>query len=477
MLPGTSVTVIPTAPPRSAPTATSPWFVAGFTQQGPLTPVTIRSLADYTASFGARVANSFLYDALDTYFQEGGSAAVVARVIGPTPVYATVNLPDGSAVTSLIVSAKSYGSYANGWKIIVTGGGPYTITVEDSASNVLELSPSLTTQADAVAYGLTSSYVNVALGSSSLIPAAESNKVLASGTDDYASATDTQWLNAINTFLSSYGPGQVSMPGRTTGTAHANLIAHAAANNRRALLDFADTATRSTLVTAAGVDTAVSNSMYSAGFAPWIVVPGVTAGTTRTVPHSAFAAGLMARNDNAGVTPNQPSAGTQYGQARYVIGLSQAAWSDTDRGALNDAGVNVALAINGTITEFGYRTLAPPTVPADWLLLSNSRLVMAIVAQAQAIAQGYVFQQIDGQGHLFANLAGDLTGMLIPYFLDGSLFGDTPGDAFAVDTGPSVNTPTTIAALQLKAVISLALSPYAEQVPIEIVTTTLTEGV
>jgi len=477
MLPGTTVTTLQTAPPRSAPTAISPWFVAGFTAQGPTTPQTLRSMNDYAAIYGARLSSAILYDALDAYFQEGGNEAIVARVVGPTPVLATVNLPDGSAVTSLVVTAKGYGSYANGWKIIVTGAGPYTITVQDANSNVLEVSPSLTTQADAIAYGLTSAYISIALGSSSLIPAAETNKVLAGGTDDSTDATDTNWLAAINLFTKDFGPGQVSMPGRTTATAHANLIAHAAANNRRALLDFADSGSRATLVTAAATDTAVSNSEYAAGFGPWVVIPGVVNSTTRTVPSSAIAAGIMARNDNAGLTPNQPSAGTQYGVSRIALGLSQAAWSDSDRSLLNSAGVNVFRTINGSIVLFGYRTLAPLTVPADWVLLSNSRLVMAIVAQAQQIGLGYVFKQIDGQGFLFADFAADLTAMLGPYYADGSLFGDTQADAFTVNTGPSVNTPATIAALQLCAVISLALSPDAEQVPIEIVTTTLTEGV
>lgn len=478
MLPGTSVTTLQQAPPRSAPTAISPWFVAGATQQGPTTPQTLRSMNDYATIFGGRLSSAILYDALDAYFQEGGNEAIVARVVGPTPVLATVNLLDGSSVTSLIVTAKGYGSYANGWKILVTGSGPYTITVEDSNSNVLEVSPSLTTQADAVNWATnTAQYVNIALGTSALIPVAETNKVLAGGTDDITDATDTNWLNAINLFTKDLGPGQVSMPGRTTSAAHANLIAHAAANNRRALLDFADSGSRATLVTAAGTDTAVTNSEYAAGAGPWVVIPGVVNGTTRTVPSSAITAGIMARNDNAGLTPNQPSAGTQYGVSRIALGLSQSPWSDSDRSLLNSAGVNVFRTINGSIVLFGYRTLAPLTVPADWVLLSNSRLVMAIVAQAQQIGLGYVFKQIDGNGFLFADFAADLKAMLVPYYNDGSLFGDTPADAFSVDTGPSVNTPTTIAALQLNAVISLALSPDAEQVPIEIVTTTLTEGV
>jgi phage tail sheath protein FI len=476
MLPGTTVSLRQASPPRSTPTDIGTWFCTGITQKGPTSPVVVNSIDDYTATFGARVSQGLVYDALDVFFQEGGSKAIVSRVVGPSPVYATVNLLDGSSVISLVATAKYYGSYANGMKVVVTGTGPYTIQVQDSGSNVLETSGSLTTQADALAYGLTSQYINLALGVGSAIPAA-GTRTLASGTDDYASAGDTQWLAALNLFTKDLGPGQVSAPGRTTSAAHANLIGHAAAYNRRALLDYADSASRSSLVTAAGTDTALSNSQYAAGFAPWAIAPGVLNNTTRTVPFSAVAAGIIARNDQAGVTPNQPSAGTQYGVSRYILGISQVAWSDADRELLNNAGVNVVMNINGLPTIFGYRSLAPSNVPADWLLFANSRLVMAIVAQAQAIGQGYVFRQIDGRGLLFADFQADLVGMLMPYFNDGSLFGDTPQAAFSVNVGPSVNTAATLAQLKLIAEISLQLSPNAEQVTLQIVTETLTEGV
>ena len=461
-LPGTSVAVIPNAPSPSNPTATAPWFVAGITQQGPTTPVACGSLAAFVAAFGGRISNSVLYDSIDAYFNEGGSLVNVARVVGPSPVYATVNLPDGSAVTSLIVSAKTYGTYANGWKIIVTGSGPYTITVEDASSNVLEVSPSLTTQADAVAYGVTSAYVNVTLGTSTNIPTAETNKVLASGTDDYTNATDTQYLAAINQFPLSMGPGQVSMPGRTTATAHANLIAHAAANNRRDILDYADVGAASTLITAAGIDSAVSGSMYAAAFSPWVQIPGVVTGVARTVPPSAIVAGIIARNDGNGVSQNQPSAGPVYGASQYAIGLSQAAWSDTDRSNLNNAGVNVIIkTINGIVIVFGYRTLAPVTVPADWALFSNSRLVMEIAAAGRKILDGYVFAEIDAKGHTLADVTGDLNGMLAPYIASGDV------------SSTSVQVTTTSTPLQLVASIGVTLSPYAEELVLQITTETV----
>lgn len=476
--PGSRVTTLGVAPPRLAPIRTGVKFACGPALQGPVGPQPITSLAGFTNIYGARDTRGYSYDDADAFFQEGGSLEYFSRVVGPSPVYATVNLLDGSAGISLVVTAKYYGTYANGWKIIVTGSGPYVITVEDANSVLLETSPSLTSQADAVAYGLTSAFINITQGAGAIM-VAESNKVLASGTDDFADATDTHWENAIALLPFNLGPGQISMPGRTTATAHLNLLAHGAANNRRALLDYTDTASRSTLVAAAATDRADADPDYGGTFAPWAQIGGLTAGTTRTVPMSSIIAGIIARNDNAGVSPNQPSAGEKFGQSLAAIGLSQVPWSEGDGGdrdLLNQAGVNVVLLKSGVVTVYGYRTLANPTDDTKWLELSNSRLVMAITDLAKSILDGYVFDLIDGLGHLQSDLYGDLSSMLAPFWTGGSLFGATASEAFTVDVGPNVNTPETLAAQQLGAVIGLRMSPFAEFVFTQVVTTAIAQG-
>lgn len=479
--PGSTVTTRGAAPPRSAPDDTSVFFLANFTEQGPTTPQVIQNLDDYTAKYGARVSWGYGYDALDAYFNEGGSKAIFARVIGPTPVKATHTFLSSSPDNALVVTADWYGAYGNNISVAILAGVSSGYRVQVSYNGVIvETSGDLTVQADAVAWSAGSAYVTITLGNGTHVPADITATALAGGTDDHADATDTNHLAAIAQFTADLGPGQVAMPGRSTAAAHANLIAHAVANNRRYLLDFADSGDRATLVTAAGVDRLVSGSSYGAAFAPWAIIPGLTSGTTRTVPYSAIQAGIIARNDNAGVSQNQPSAGVTYGVSRYAIGLSQAPWSEGDGGdrdLLNAAGVNVALIKNGSVTTYGYRTLADPTDDTKWLEFSNSRLVMEIVAKTKAILDTYVFSQIDGRGLLFSDLQSDIRAELIPYYTEGSLFGDTVDDAFVVDVGPQVNTADTIAAQQLNAVVSLRMSPFAELVSVQIVTTANTQGV
>jgi hypothetical protein len=476
-LPGTTVTLVDTPPPRSAPTDTSVWFIAGFTEKGPVTPQLVTSLAAHDRLYGStRVAWGVVRDSLEVFFREGGGRAYVSRVVGPTPVLATLNLLDGSSAISLVAKAKSYGAWGNAIKVAVQaggGGGTFKISVLYNDVEV-ENSGDLATTADAVAWGVNSSYIDLIQGASTNDPAVAAAAALTTGTDDHSSATDTEWNTAINRFGKALGPGQVSMPGRTTDTAHTNLLAHAASHNRFAILDFIDTATAASILTDVA-DARSANARWGAAFGPWAIVPGVVPKTTRTIPYSAIESGIIARNEAAGLNPDVPAAGRN-GQSVFALDLTQT-YSDADRESLNNAGFNVAVIKYGGVRTYGYRSLANPTTESNYIEASNMRLVMAITAEADGIAEDYLFQVIDGQGHLLADFKGDLVGMLKPYYDAGALYGATAAEAFFVDVGPQVNTPETIAAQELHAVLSLRMSPFAETVQINIVKKAVTEPV
>ena len=67
--------------------------------------------------------------------------------------------------------------------------------------------------------------------------------------------------------------------------------------------------------------------------------------------------------------------------------------------------------------------------------------------------------------------------MCLPLFLNGSLFGDTPDEAYKVDTGESVNTDATMSDDQLRAIVSVRMSPFGEEVNIEIVKYLITDSI
>lgn len=467
--PGTQIIRRETPPPRSAPTDASVWFVCGTSDRGELKPTFIASLADFERLFGTRQSYSILYDALDTFFREGGSRVWVSRVVGPAAVEATKSLMDNAAAVSLVATARGPGAWANSYKIGVAAGSisGFQIFIQDNNGVEVERSADLANQQAAVDWGKFSSYVKLTLGASSLNPAPAAAAVFAGGADDRASITDTQWQTSLDRLTDDLGPGQVSFPGRTSDTAHGQILAHAANRNRVGILDLPDSATAATLKTSA-VAARAGNQRYGAAFAPWVTVPGIAPNTLRTVPPSALVAGAIARIDNV-EGPNQPAAGI-LGQALFATALSQPDWDGATRNDLYVNGsVNVIRSMYGGIRIYGWRSLVDPNADPDWINFANVRLLMSIVAQAGVIAELYVLRQIDGPGLTMAAFHGDLVGMLMDFFVQGALYGATPGEAFMVDTGPQVNTPTTLANNELRAVLSVKMSPDAELVTIEIV--------
>jgi hypothetical protein len=492
--PGSLVTVRSAPPPRVVPTDTGQWFVTGLTDRGPINrAVTVQSLQEFVSNFGARQTYSVLYDALETYFREGGAKAIIGRVVGPAAIVAFKNLLDAGAAVSLIAKAKGPGAFGNSITIQVqspgAGGTPASFSLLVTDPNypngaLSEQSPDFTTQAAAVAWSAQSQLVDITLGASANLPAAAAAGAMATGTDDRAAVTDAQWRTAQALFTRDLGPGQVSQVGRTTATAYADVLTHASLNNRFALLDAPDSPTVATL-TAASVALRGATARFGAFFGPWVVIPGLVPGTTRIVPPSAVVAGKINASDGAGGTPNVPAAGVTEGILRSAIGLSQPAYDngsgqDVTRDAMYAAGVNLIVSRYGLYEVFGWRTLVDPNgADQDWLNAGNARLAMFIVANSLRIAEGYILGELDGRGRTFKALEGDLRGFLMDVYSRGSLYdggSGRPEDAFQVDTGPTINTAASVANRELHAALAVRMAQDAELVVIEVAKVPVTQA-
>ena len=79
-----------------------------------------------------------------------------------------------------------------------------------------------------------------------------------------------------------------------------------------------------------------------------------------------------------------------------------------------------------------------------------------------------MFKQIDGRGHLISDFNSAIAGICQAHWIKGSLYGTTPDASYIVNTGVQVNTPSTIAAGQLNANVSLKMSPFAEFITINV---------
>jgi hypothetical protein len=425
MRPGVDVISRALPPPRSAPTDTGVAFIIGATPPG-VTPAPpdvelVRSMTEFVATFGDRSAvagEQATYDAADAYFHEGGAKLYVARSNPGTMVTLSSALPAHDELERM------------------------TRAELDALATDRGIDPAqFATKADVLA-ALEAPALQVA---------------------------DPGIASALANLTKDLGPGQVLIADATLASDVSNqsaLLAHAVACNRVALLSCAD-GNAAALEAAGQALQTDANARYGALFAPTAVAPGVVAGTTRTIPYAAVEAGIIARNDAGGYSPNVPAAG-ELGQTVWALDVN-GRYTDLEYQDLNEASVNMARLIYGGVRTYGYRSCVDPDASPQWRMFGWCRLNMAIVAEAEAIGERYVFRQLDGQGHTLAEFGGELSAMLAPYFESGSLYGRTAEEAYDVDVGSSVNTPETIANGELHAVISVRMSPDAEWVVIEIV--------
>lgn len=479
MRPGFDVELRDTPVPRSAPTDTSTWFVADITEFGPVEPQLLLSPDDRAKVYGDRLSTSFFADAVETAFAEGASRVYVKRVVGDAADVATHSFSDATPAPTLAVDAAAPGAWYNDLRpAIIVDGAQFSIEVDhaDDPGKLLTVSPLFDTKAQAVEWSQTNRYIRVRSLAPLTLPVAAAAVALAGGDDDIDGIDNDTWTAALASFGLLLGPGQVSLPGKTLAALHSAVLAHCAVNNRRGALDAPDDPNAAVLEAAAAAVRSDPNARFGAMFGPWDVIPGLTPNTKRTVPPCARAAGTIARSDSQTGNPNLPAAGDN-GRAQYVIDLTQT-YTDDEYTALNDAGVNMSRFVFGGDPQiYGFRTLVDPDVDPRWVEFSGSRTVMYATSAARGVMATFAFDQIDGQGHKFAELEGAIGGILLPLYRMGALYGSTPQEAYRVDAGTAVNTPERVQARELRSVLALKTSPFAEHVVTEIVRRLVTEEV
>jgi phage tail sheath protein FI len=469
--PGVDVEIVDGSPAGSAVLNTGTAFMTGVAERGPVgSAVKVSSLSKYNATFGERSGGSLLNDSVSAFFAEGGGDLYISRIAGPLSVAAT-----GALGTTMTADAKSPGAWGNGVKVDAVApsllekyrtpraSAPMVLTVTYDGA-VVERSYSLADTADAIAWAAKHSDYVTLTASGPDNPAVGSTVTLAGGVND-STVDDASLAAALAAFDAGFGPGQVLAPGLTDHEAHAALCDHADAFRRVCLLDAPDSADPSVLAAAVASLTGHGGVRYAAMFGPWAVYPAEVAPATVVVPYSAVEAGIIARVDRGG-NPNAPAAGED-GIARLAVDLAQN-YTDAEREALNGVGVDLAKIVYGDVRTYGYRTAAGP-LDDNWLWFGNSRTLMAIAWESEAIAESYVLKQIDGRRQIFSRLNKDLRGVCARYFDMGALYGESGSEAFAVITDDSVNTTETIKAGEIHAVVKVRVSPAAEWVVIRIV--------
>lgn len=484
MRPGVNVEGRDVTTSGTLPIDTGQAFAAVVSQRGPTGVNKVTSWSQYLQDYGDRTnTNAVYWDSVQQYFQNGGKILYVTRLDGPAAAAATVNIDDAAvgAPFSLVASAVGTGTWYNGLNVIVevdpNNAAARRIRVtHDTDASISETSLYYDNQLDLRDWASKSRYVRLALGASALMPAPATYS-LAGGLDDAAGVITATKTNALALFVPELGPGQVNIPAAVSAADWTAIQTHADATDRCAILEYPDTADESTLTTLASG--ARGFGRVAAAFAGWLVVPNV-GGRNKIVPPGLAIAGKIAAHDAAfdGLGQNKPVAGVRRGQLLRALAVSQDFGDENKRTRLNDAGVNLIRQIQGGVTVYGWRSLANPTSDVGWRNFGHRRLQMALFARINALMEPYVFEEIDGEGHLFGEIRGQIVARILqPYYRVGSLYGASPRDAYKVSTDDPVNTPDTIADGQLNVSVTVVESEFAEQINVTVNKSTIQEGV
>lgn len=451
-------------------------FVAGEFDEGPATPVLIRSIGQLAATFGPRSpVSAKAYDAVQTVLAIGESQCWIARESDNTAVTAKLVLKDATGKPTIVVTAKTPGVDGNHFEIeIVESGSEFKVVVSSTESGELEASPEFTTQAAAIEWSAASPYVTLAASTESEhttnIPAALTTKALSGGVDatDLTEASLTATLAA---FPRSLGPGQVICPGKTGAAVHNAMAAHCRENDRFAWFDLADSAVAATLIGETSLETVLQG--YGGFHSSSAIIPGIAPGTVRTVAGSAVLAGLCALVSKAGNNSVAPS-GTDW-PIPYILGLTNQ-FTESEAEALQAAGINPFVEEQGVICLQGFYTALSREVDAIFWQASASRERMVLVAEGEVIAGRYRRKLLGGRKSSLGKFQMELQGLIKEHFEAGALFGESAAEAGVVNLGEPVNTPASLQAGELNGELEVKITPFADRVGLKIVTAPISEA-
>lgn len=503
--PTVTVATATSPPPRASLTDTGVALVAQITRTGPVGTAALPRLVqaadaclsqnDWVSKFGGgsqvngRLSFSSDYDWVEEFFRDGGARLYPARVVGPSPVFASLNL--AGTGTTLVVTANEYGDLANTKKIqVINGpiGGAGTRVIkllENDGTTLVDQTAEIGTQAGfaGIVLGASSNVpVTITLGGGSGLPTVAAATVLAGGTDDHANITQTQVDVALANLAADLGPGNVAAPNWQTSACGLSLLSHAKTYSRFAVCDTVNGASKSTLLSHASALQGGVNASYGMLLAPHIQIPALsTGGTVRTVPPSALQCAKFAETD-ASDSPNQSAAG-RWGTSRYATGVTAtfaripAGTSDADN--LSDAGVNLVVFKDGAVKVFDNLTLVTATgAEANYIQVPTVRYRMWKVAQFLEDASDQQFAKINR--NTLAAWKTQAEGHLLVDFANGDLFPDDddprPATAFNVDVA-TPNTPTTMNAGQMNMAVAVRPVKGGRLITITISTVAMTQPV
>ena len=388
------VNTSPSSPPTAGPVS-GRYFIVGQTQKGSTTPTVVRSMREYVAEFGTRTGGSAMYDAAELALRSGVAELVVTRATGGAAARASVSLDSGK----IVVTAKDFGAFANSFTAAWATSGTTLTVVTDAGTETYSGASSAALLAEA------SISKTVTVTSSGTLPASNVTATnLTGGADDYAGVA---WATVLATIPADLGPGAIATPGVAHATSGSALCAHAAGNDRLALLTNAAGSSLGTASSGAATASAYTGASHAVMVWPHVVVPdGTDAG--RVVDPTAFAAGLRARAHAVGI--GESALAERY--ARQVVDVTpEIQVTSADWSTANTARLSVVRTVAGITRLYSWQTLG--TLGRNLRPAQYRDMINALASGGSTILESYV--GAPGTAATYAAAAGELSGFLSGY--------------------------------------------------------------
>ncbi|HWC85626.1 MAG TPA: phage tail sheath C-terminal domain-containing protein [Solirubrobacteraceae bacterium] len=445
--------------------ATSITAFVGRALRGPVDEaVTITSLGDFQRIFGGVWLESNLGYAVQDFYRNGGSTAIIVRV-HKTVANDTATLTFGSGTDEIILDAASPGAWGSKLSAVIDNevSDPsdttlFNLTVTDAGTKTVETFRNVSYAAasprryDHVLEGQSNLVrANPTLPTTPLSPFPATATVTGGADGDPVDATvftggtlqaDKHGLYALET--ADLVNIIVIPPYTSTGEIDASVMTDtiAYALVRRAIMILDPPAAWTSLAGAVGDAPALAASPNATVYFPHVLeADPLRAGQLVTVAPSGSIAGVMARTDAARGVWKAPAGleATVAGAQGMSIPLT-----DLEIGELNPLGVNCLRSSPGAgITVWGARTRNGNDRLADqWKYLPVRRTALFIEESLYRGTQWVVFEPNDAA--LWAAIRLNVGAFMSTLFRQGAFAGTTPREAFFVKCDAETTTPADV---------------------------------
>ena len=483
-MPGVVIsTSVRTGPSTATVRQSSQLFIVGLAERGPSTEaVLVESIAEFEDIFGPYKSDSYLHPLVECFFEEGGTRAYVARAVGASATVGELTLQSGGD-DAMTITANGAGSWSSDVEVQVEhpSGSTFKVNLKYDGSLVYTTG-TVSSVPQAVGRinlsAVASRYVVASVDDETLIPAVLAYTALSAGDANQASVTDSTYTSSLELFNDALGTGAVACADSYSNTISANLVAHANAYSRIALLYPAENATATNAKTLATAIQAADHAEHGAVYHPWVQVPTTVAGVTRFIPPVGYVAGKRAAAHNQ-AGPHMPAAGL-ISSARFVSGLKTDI-NKTVGDDLDEYSVNALRIIQNTVRIYGARSCSSDT--DNFRYITQQDVVNSIVSECYRSLEDLVFSPIDGRNTIFANVEARLVVILAAMRDLGALYpafdvnGKQLDNGYTVKCDTSINPASQLQTGLVKARVGLRVSSVGDKIEIDIVKSNLTASV